>query len=73
MSAEAAPWLGDATIVERQLKKWRLATPRKIWPDPCWTTANGRIVMAGDAFAGPRMEGAHNSGLAAAHAVLDGS
>ncbi len=67
----AAAWLGEASIVEAQVKKWRLATPRSIWPDPCWTTAGGSIVLAGDAFAGPRVEGAHNSGLAAAHALLD--
>lgn len=70
LTAAAQPWLGDASILESQLKKWRLATPRKIWPDPCWTTGDGSVVLAGDAFAGPRMEGAHNSGLAAAHTLL---
>ncbi len=67
---EARRWLGDASIIEAQVKKWRLATPRSIWPDPCWASADGTIVMAGDAFAGPKVEGAHNSGLAAAHALL---
>ena len=67
----ATPWFGDAVIVEAQVKKWRFATPRSVWPDPCWTTADGSIVLAGDAFAGPRIEGAHDSGLAAAHALLD--
>lgn len=71
LSAAAQRWLGDARIVEAQVKKWRLATPRSIWPDPCWVSADGHIVMAGDAFAGPKVEGAHNSGLAAAHALLD--
>jgi len=71
LSEQAQRWLGDASIVEAQVKKWRLATPRSIWPDPCWVAADGRIVMAGDAFAGPKVEGAHNSGLAAAHALLD--
>ena len=71
LTAAAVPWLGDATIVEHSLKKWRLATPRSIWPDPCWTTAGGKVVVAGDAFAGPKVEGAHNSGLAAAHSLLD--
>ena len=66
----AAPWTGSASVVEAQVKKWRLATPRSIWPDPCWSTADGTIVCAGDAFAGPKVEGAHNSGLAAAHALL---
>ena len=70
LTAAAIPWLGAATIVEHSLKKWRLATPRSIWPDPCWTTANGKVVVAGDAFAGPKVEGAHNSGLAAAHTLL---
>lgn len=66
----AAPWLGDATIVDAEVKKWRFATPREVWPDPCWTTADDTIVLAGDVFAGPKLEGAHNSGLAAAHALL---
>jgi hypothetical protein len=67
----AQSWLGDAEIVESQVKKWRLATPQSIWPDPCWTSDDGTIVLAGDAFAGPKVEGAHNSGLAAAHALID--
>ncbi len=66
----AGPWLGDAAIVEAHVKKWRFATPRTPWPDPCWVSADGGIVLAGDAFDGPRVEAAHNSGLAAAHALL---
>jgi len=64
------PWLGYATLVEAQVKKWRFATPRTPWPDPCWVAEGGRVVLAGDAFDGPRVEAAHNSGLAAAHAVI---
>jgi len=71
LESAARPWLGGANVVERQVKKWRFATPQTIWPDPCWRGADGTIVLAGDAFAGPRVEGAHNSGLAAAHALLD--
>jgi predicted NAD/FAD-dependent oxidoreductase len=71
LETAARPWLGGANIVERQVKKWRFATPRTIWPDPCWRGGDGTIILAGDAFAGPRVEAAHNSGLAAAHAVLD--
>jgi renalase len=64
------PWLGDATVVEAQVKKWRFATPRSTWPDPCWIADNGTVVLGGDAFDGPRVEAAHNSGLAAAHALV---
>ena len=63
-------WIGDASIVEAQVKKWRFATPQSPWPDPCWVAPGGTIVLAGDAFDGPRVEAAHNSGLAAAHALV---
>ncbi len=68
--AAAAPWLGSARIVERQLKRWRFATPVRTWDDPCWIAPSGApFVLAGDAFAGPRVEGALRSGWAAAAAI----
>ncbi len=63
------PWLGDASIIDAQVKKWRFATPRTPWPEPFWACSDGTIVLAGDAFDGPRVEAAHNSGLAAASAT----
>jgi predicted NAD/FAD-dependent oxidoreductase len=70
----ARPYLEAATVLEAQVKRWRFATPRRTWPDRCWSAAaaNGaRVVLAGDAFAGPRIEGAVLSGAAAA-GVLGG-
>jgi len=67
----ARPWIGDASVVAAQLKRWRFARPRTVHPDPCSALADGSIMLGGDAFAGPRVEGAHNSGLACAHALLD--
>jgi hypothetical protein len=67
--AAAQPWLGDARVLESQPKKWRFATPQRTWPDACWVHDSGSLVLAGDAFAGPRMEGAALSGLAAARAL----
>lgn len=66
----ATPWLGKAHIIESQPKKWRFATPQRSWPDPCWVAPGGRIVLAGDVFAGPKVEGAALSGLAAADVVM---
>ena len=70
--AMAAPWIGDATIVESQLKKWRYAGP--VTPIPERTlvaeVTGTRIALAGDAFGGPKVEGAFNSGVAAAAALL---
>lgn len=65
----AAPFLGDATVVEAQVKKWRFAGPREPWPDPYWIDEEHRVVVAGDLFAGPKVEGAFNSGFAAAAAL----
>ena len=61
----AKPWIGDATVVTSQIKKWRFATPLTIWPERYW--ANEMIVLAGDAFGGPKIEGAALSGLSAAN------
>lgn len=69
----AAPWLGGAAIVESQVKKWRFATPRTPWPEPCWVAPGWEhrgLVLAGDAYGGPRVEGAALSGLAAADAMI---
>lgn len=67
----AEQFVGGANILERQLKKWRFATPRTVWHEPCWIAAEvpGPLALAGDAFAGPRIEGAVLSGLAAAAAL----
>lgn len=67
MSA-AAEWIGDAEIVEDQHKRWRMATPQTIWPERFWES--DRLLFAGDAFGGPRIEGAVLSGRAAAQRLI---
>lgn len=63
------PWIGSATIIDHQPKRWRMATPRSTWHERCW--GSDGIVMAGDAFAGPRVEGAVLSGISAALRVAE--
>ncbi len=69
---EAAAVLGSATITAHQVKKWRYSGPVEPWPDRSVTLVAGPhpLVLAGDAFGGPKVEGAYLSGLAAADAVL---
>ena len=67
----AEPWLGGAPVVEVALHRWRYATPENPYPQPCWMSPDGAVVLAGDAFGGPKVEGAFRSGLAAATLILD--
>ena len=67
----AQPYLGEAQIVEANFKRWRFATPQRNWPDRHWIDSGGTMALAGDAFAGPRIEGAALSGLSAARALMN--
>ena len=66
------PLLGDAQITEMQLKRWRYAQPVSVYPERCLVVQRGNmpLVFAGDAFGGPRVEGAALSGLVAGRALL---
>ncbi len=66
----AADYIGDAEVITSQFKRWRFATPMRVWPDPYWADPSGSVVLAGDAFAGPKVEGAVTSGLSAARHLV---
>jgi predicted NAD/FAD-dependent oxidoreductase len=69
--AEAAPWVGT-TPLRTQLYRWRYSQPIAVYPERCLTLRSpAPLVFAGDAFGGPRVEGAVLSGLAAAHALAE--
>jgi len=62
----AASWIGDAAVVEQSLQRWKFATPTTILDTPLVAaTTAPPIVCCGDAFAGPKVEGAASSGIAA--------
>jgi len=65
----AAPWLGGSGVADVRLHRWRYATPTHPRPERCLEVAPGAF-LAGDAFGGPRVEGAYLSGRAAADAVI---
>jgi hypothetical protein len=63
------PWIdGDpaTVVIERSLHRWKFALPTTILPDPVVAVMQRPpLACCGDAFAGPRVEGAASSGLAA--------
>ena len=66
----ARPWLG-AQVVSTQLHRWKFSQPVNPYPDSCFIVhAPSPLAFAGDAFSGPRVEGAWLSGLAAAMALI---
>ncbi len=68
--AVAAEWIG-AGVKSHQVHGWRYSKPRQTDPLTCAVVcSHPPLVLAGDAFAGPRVEGAALSGWAAAAEVL---
>ena len=69
----AIDWLG-AEVRTFQVHGWLYSKPLQVDDHRCAIVGQGpRLVLAGDAFAGPRVEGAAVSGWAAAEAVLAGA
>ncbi len=66
----AAEWLG-AGIKTFQVHGWRYSKPIRVHEQACVIVSQSpMLVLAGDAFAGPKVEGAALSGWAAAEAIL---
>jgi len=76
MLEAAKPYLGNAEIVGSQLMRWRYsqaiaATETTPNQTPfCVVQDNPALLVAGDGLGGPRVEGAMQSGLAAAEWLL---
>ncbi len=72
MAAELSPWLvAGARLEQTALKRWPYAVPLSTYPARCLALpAAAPLLLAGDAFDGPRVEGAALSGLATADALL---
>ncbi len=68
--AAAQEWLG-AEVKTFQVQGWRYSKPLQVDERRCAVVSEAPfLVLAGDAFAGPRVEGAALSGWAAAEAIL---
>ncbi|GAB4267289.1 MAG: FAD-dependent oxidoreductase [Candidatus Promineifilaceae bacterium] len=65
------PFLGASTIIiEAQVHRWQYAIPTVLYPQRTLLAQNlPPLAFAGDAFNGPRVEGAAVSGVAAAKMV----
>jgi predicted NAD/FAD-dependent oxidoreductase len=67
----AGRWM-KGTAREVQVMKWRYSKPLRATAEPCLVVDDpALLVFAGDAFAGPRVEGAAMSGLETARAVIE--
>lgn len=69
---EALPSALRSKVVDFQVHGWKFSQPINPHPDACVVAhKDPLLVLAGDAFQGPRVEGAACSGWAAAAAILD--
>lgn len=65
----ASPWLNSPAIDDR-VHRWRYSQPRTLYGEPFLALPEISLVLAGDAFVAPNVEGAVLSGLAAAEYLL---
>ena len=66
----AQPWL-ESSVIKYQIHGWRYSKPIATDKDHCVTiNQHPALIIAGDAFGGPRIEGAALSGWAAAETIL---
>ncbi|MEZ4639272.1 MAG: hypothetical protein R2856_30635 [Caldilineaceae bacterium] len=62
--------LPDTRLVESQIKRWRYSFPESLYKESTLLAASlPALAFGGDAFGGPRVEGAYLSGLAIAKAI----
>lgn len=73
IESEVLATIGPASIVERQIKRWRYAGPVNPYPERSLLVAEapGPLILAGDGFGTSKVEGAFLSGLHAAQQVLE--
>ncbi len=61
-----------AGVVEMQVHGWKFSKPARVFEEACAVVCGSPpLVLAGDAFAGPKVEGAARSGWAAAEFLLE--
>ncbi|BAZ43301.1 hypothetical protein NIES4102_03010 [Chondrocystis sp. NIES-4102] len=65
----AAKWL-DSPVIKYQVHRWRYSLPATFHSQPYLALSELPLVMAGDAFVAPKIEGAVLSGLAAAEYII---
>jgi predicted NAD/FAD-dependent oxidoreductase len=71
MLAAAEQWLGSE-VAEFSCHRWGYTLPLNPYEKDCYRNAALNLTLAGDAFGGPRVEGAALSGIAAAEEILAG-
>ncbi len=68
MIGAAELWLGSR-VVDYACHRWGFTLPLNPWPERFYQNASLNLVLAGDAFGGPRVEGAALSGIEASAAI----
>lgn len=63
-------WFKGSSVQAVQVKRWRYSKPIETYHDRCLFVSDPPLAFAGDAFGGPRVEGAALSGLAAASLIV---
>lgn len=66
----ASDWLNDS-VIEYQIHRWRYSLVRTFYHQPYCALPQLSLVIAGDAFVAPKIEGAVTSAIAASNYILN--
>lgn len=66
----AADWL-DTEIIKYQVHRWRYSLPKTFYPEPYLALPELSLIMAGDAFVAPKIEGAALSAIAVGEYLIE--
>lgn len=64
----ASPWL-NSQVITSQVHRWRYSQPLTVYDEPLLALSELPLIMAGDGFVSPNLEGSVLSGLAAAEYI----
>ncbi len=69
MLSAAKTWIKPDSVIDYQVHRWRYSLVKTTYPEPFCAFPNLPLVLAGDGFVAPKIEGAALSAIAAAEYI----
>lgn len=71
MLLAAKPWIKPDSVIDYQVHRWRYSLVKSTYPEPYCALPDLPLILAGDGFVAPKIEGAALSAIAAADYITN--